>query len=245
MAEWQIEQLRLTAFPTTPLSTNGLTWWQTLTGEQPESRAIRPREGILSEDGPLPDGLGLQARLSLEASPLRIDWRLQVLATEPDAQIPSWEEGLPKFLDLMEKWLSTSPLVSRLAVGAVLLIPVENIQQGYQELQRYLPFVLSPNSSDFLFQINIPTTSMVVKDLKVNRLSKWSVARIQTLFVPIMLNQPLVRSEGVDILHVCRLELDINNANVAEGLDPKSLPMLMMELARHAKEITLEGVPAE
>ena len=177
---WQVETLRTTGFPSPAAPVVASTWWKDLIGEEPETRVLQPRRGDHREEGVLDNG-----KLVLVVQPARVDW----LFTVADAHqiegrslpaISSLPQALATFHQLMLRWfaLETCPSLIRLAFGAVLFQPVDDRQTGYRRLAVYLPSVtLDPEgASDFLYQINRPRASSEITGLRINRLSKWSVA---------------------------------------------------------------------
>ena len=81
------------------------------------------------------------------------------------------------------RWLAVgSPSINRLAVGAVLLMPVADSRAAYQKLNGLLTAVrVDPDHSlDFFYQINWPRASMVVSELRLNRLTRWSAISVRS-----------------------------------------------------------------
>lgn len=217
-------------------------WWNALVPEPPETSIIRPQ---YQDEGPFERG-----RLMLTAQSGRIDW-----IYGPD--IRRLEEGLPivgpvdevleGFSNLMHRWLEMSPPLMRLAFGAILLQPAEDRRHGYGALSSYLPAVKldADTSSDFVYQINRPRSSVSgIPNLRVNRLSKWSVMQMQKLRLEVQVAEAQVGQSAVPYEQhsACRLELDINTAPEFGGELPKGqLPMLFDELVSLGKEIALQG----
>ena len=102
-----------------------------------------------------------------------------------------------------------------------------------------LPHVqLDPaGSSDFMYRINRRRQCKSgISSLAINRLSTWSVARIQDITMEAHRTVPGPSS------YVCRLELDINTApEFKSALRKSSLTKLTDELIRLANEIASEG----
>ena len=244
--EWQVEHLRLTAFPDSTMKIPVINWWEKLTGQQPESRTFRPKSDELLEEGAFETGV-----LALHIQPFRIDWRLTRANPKgiPDEEIPMIGEFpmvLESFLNLMQKWLQDeSPQLGRLAFGAVLFLPVENHQAGYERLSAYLPNIKldSEASSDFLYQINRPRNSNIdIPGLRVNRLSKWSIFS----FVRTLMESNIRTSRSEQLSHpgafACRLELDINTtADFNNMLPREKLLTIFKELIEFGKEIIERG----
>ena len=117
---------------------------------------------------------------------------------------------------------------------------------GYELIGQYLPSVkLDPeNSTDFSFQINRPRPSTSgISKLQINRLSRWSVARLSGMVVQVTSGEPTARVfESTEGLHACRVELDINTAPSSDGAFPKeNLATLVKELLGLGVEIAMSG----
>src|SRR5208282_50763 len=105
------------------------------------------------------------------------------------------------------------PPAIRLAYGAILLQPVDNRETGYLRLGELASAVkIDPKSEDFFYQINRPRESTTLKNMRLNRLSKWSVALFQPMrfafgFPQNQPAQPMVYSHGGTPAMACRVEL--------------------------------------
>lgn len=243
---WQAESLRFTAFPTPVAVIDEPTWWKDLIGELPEKRVATPKRGVLQEEGNLDGG-----RLILNIQPMRIDWLLTIGGGQEDQletfpSVGPFPEALKKFSALIDHWIQseTFPPSKRVALGVVLLRPSESKQLAYEQLAEYLPKVEldASNSSEFFYQINRPRASISgIPNLKINRLSKWSVFswRSATVtFTPGSLEQAAMGPE----VFGCRLELDINTApDFSEMLSRETLPRLLQELVNVGLEIARDG----
>jgi hypothetical protein len=186
-------------------------------------------------------------KLVLVIQPARIDWLFTVADAHQmeERSIPtigSFPQALATFRQLMLRWfaLETCPSLVRLAFGAVLFQPVDDRPTGYRRLAVYLPSVaLDPEgASDFFYQINRPRESTSITGLRINRLSKWSVAlhglaAFSVEPATITLSTPLA---------ACRLELDINTAPDLQGeLARQQLPHVFRELVALGQQIASEG----
>jgi hypothetical protein len=242
---WQVESMRLTAFPAEPMKTEGQSWWADLVGYDPETVVSRAKAGQYRAEGEF-EG----RRLSLNNQLERIDWHLAAAAKQSEEELASlplagpFPEVLGSFSKIANGWLGLSPAITRLAFGGVLLQPVEDRRFGYVQIGRYLPSVtLDPDgSSDFLYQINRPRPSKVgVEGLRINRLMKWSVLMFGQFRMT--LQRRMITTVGLD--HgdsACRLELDINTAPDFEGVLPTDKLMgIFGELVALAGEIAAKG----
>jgi len=97
-------------------------------------------------------------------------------------------------------------------------------------------------TSDFLFQINRPTTSRgMLTDLKINRLTKWSAFAWQLTLVANRGSVSSQQIEGPKTFGV-RLELDINSTGERqEELPASHLIDLWRELIGIGRAIAAEG----
>ena len=237
--DWQVQTLRVTAFPIdVPRMDEG--WWDKLIPEPPEARVSRPKQGINEENGPFENG-----KLILRTQPARIDWIYTVDSEKSQglSNLGSFYSTEYSFFDVVRKWLTIYYNIKRLAFGPILLYPVPNIIEGYRLISNYLPFVELDlvNSSDFFYQINRPRMSRVSPPLMINRLSKWSVAKMQ-LFKIELSGLEKAQPTILEASYACRLELDINNS--PEGIDQlliEKLVPLFDELYSIANEISLDG----
>lgn len=239
---WEVESLRLTAFLIDPVAEQK--WWAELLGGEPE-RSVTDRRAQTQQD----QGSFANNRLTLLVRGNRVDWVLSPKEDqEPsDAGIVSIglrSESLGAFVDAMRRWVLLSGPVKRLALGMILLQPVEDRTRGYRELARFLPAIQldAERSSDFSYQINRRRRSTTgVPSLEINRLSKWSVALFSygTVSVGATAAPDFIRSRTVSAL---RLELDVNTAQEFEGALPgDKLPPLLEELVDLSVEISEKG----
>ncbi len=239
---WQAELIRFKAFTNSTVDIGQLSWWSDLVGTPSETRVTRPVVGEYQEEGAFAGG-----RLILRVDPTRIDW---VLAPSSDQQqenpegyllIGQFQKLRNQFLPAMLRWLEALDYfpVQRLAFGGQFAQLVENHHEGYCRLVSYLPDVrLDPEgSSDFFYQINRPRASQSVTGLKINRLSKWSVAVQQTF----TFNFSGQASAGQSYF-ACRLELDVNTApDFRDGFSKEQAITVSQELANLAGEVMEKG----
>ena len=246
LAAWETQTLRLTAFPSPSAQIIRPTWWRELMGDEPESSISQPRKGGLQEEGVYENG-----KLVLVFEPTRIHWLYTPMDDEKQQAkdfltIGPLRDALSTFIPLMNRWfeLETCPSVQRLALGAIVLQPVQDLQTGYQQLMQYLNSVQFDvdNSSDFLYQINRRRDSTVVPGLRINRLSKWSVAAMQRQMISMQIASVPTRHEVSPLYFACRLELDINTVpEFQHEFDRGMLSPILQELADLGLEIVNQG----
>lgn len=242
-ATWLAESLRLTAFPSPSAQIDATGWWENVVGHPPENQNIQPRKGFREEYGRLGNG-----RLTLVIQPIRIDWHF-LTAIDEDSEAPiidqlaSFSTALEIFQPVVDQWLKMTPSLSRLAFGAVLVIPVNDKQEGYRRLNSYLSKMeLDPEgSSDFLYQINRPRSSKTISNLTINRLAKWSVALRTVGQISILGLRMQYMATAPETISI-RLELDINTAaEFKDELTPSQFPSLFQELVKLGEEISTKG----
>jgi hypothetical protein len=177
--------------------------------------------------------------------PGRVDWFLT----------PRFEQGVPReipwagvfrdavdlFGDLMGRWLTHSPALIRVALGAIAHRPVADKAAGYERLAEYLTSLrIDPNSEDLLYQINRPRESAVVAGLKINRLSRWSVAQFMSL--RLAMSGQTVQPNVAGGPFSCRIDLDLStDGGRTERLEEAALPRLLTELKGMAEELVVRG----
>jgi len=246
---WRAESLRLTIFLAANIQPKDEGWWSKVAGAEPESKTAKPNRGELVEAG-----LFQGNALTLSVQPGRIDWLLSpnVSIEENLSEIKSvgsFDSAEKAFSTIMLNWLDACPATVRLAYGVVLLEPVGNREEGYRRIAEYVPSVeIDPvGAEDFFYQINRPRQSEVAEGMRLNRLSKWSVAFFQPIRFAIGIpqgqpNQPLVYSHGGTPALACRVELDLSTAaSLQEELHHNSLPNIFKELVSLGSEIAQKG----
>ena len=244
LEDWQAESLRLSTFIFSPIDPVNIDFWERLVGSPPEEKHSKPQQQLAKEEGPYLDGW-----LSVETRSNRIDWRLTYNPRSAPKELPVISSYAPlqgKFEKLMKKWFTHCPIVHRLAYGAVLLLPAENLHAAYSILNDLLPAIKidSENTHDFHYRINRRRPSQHRnEELDINRLSTWSVANITTIGVEISLSaQGAPRATKLIDRSVCRLELDINTSpEFSEQMDGSIAAELFSELIALGNEIVFKG----
>lgn len=244
LSAWQAESLRLTAFPSTSESISAEGWWKSLLDEEPETRVNRPKIMERVEEGAF-----CGANLTLRIRPLRIDWILSVKPFDTDVPLAfpttgQFEESCTNFCQIMKRWFPSSPNLDRLAFATTVLLPVANRNAGYIQLGPYLRGVkMEPERmSDFMYRVNRRRKSKLgIKDLEINRLSTWAVARSE--FHAFAMGPE--RTVGVptgEPTFACRIQLDVNTVPEFKGnWDPEQSEKVFEELVKLGREIIREG----
>jgi hypothetical protein len=232
MPNWKVLGCRLTVF-TSPDVVASTTLWRDLLGDDPEQVSIQRQLSIRTERGPWNDGV-----LMLQVQPLgRIDWlydRASLGAGGEDTVGPYPDAAAP-FIDFARHWAAHGmPSTHRIGLGIVLMTATENRETGYAELSNLIDGVPNPaEATDFIYQINWPRPSRVLKGQQINRLSKWSVAAART----ITLGGAGI-SEG-SFRYFLNLDLDVNTpADFAETIPADAVARLIGDLSEGAFEIS-------
>ena len=192
-------------------------------------------------------------RLVLKLELDRIDWVLKPPEHDIDELASAREfltlgpamEMVDAFSAIAEKWLAGDdlPAIARIAFGAVLIHPEADSQAGYLRLPDYVPVRVDPESSEFLYQINLPRVPSAtgVEGLRLNRLSKWSVAAWKS--INLRITGTAVQAQPVPEEFALRLELDINTAPAFAGPIPHAqLVDIYRELVAAGRSIATDGV---
>ncbi|MHB1697562.1 MAG: hypothetical protein ACYCSQ_05625 [bacterium] len=246
-SEWLTEVLRLTAFVNTnPKSPEK--WWKSVVSAQPTQRITHP---FYSDIGNFGNGL-MQLNIQPQSPQLfRIDWLYipnpQLPHNDGLSNIGPLNEACKIFLPAMQKWLPLTISINRLAFGASLMYPVANLSEGCRYIAKYLKDVVKldcDSSSDFLYQINRPSISKVanIEDLKINRVSKWSVAMVQSFEFTLAGQMSLLSPIEKSLQNTCKLEIDINTSpEYNKDIPHNKIKHIFKELVLFGKEITEKG----
>ncbi len=195
------------------------------------------------------EGLFENGKLILSKQSNKVDW-LYVVDPQKMSPIPvlgDFLDELERIRPLISKWLKDKcPPTNRFAFGSDLLQPVDSQIRGNQRISEYLRSVNIDleHSSDFAYQINRPCASGVIKGMQINRLSKWSVIRIQTIFQVINSGQGVVAPNPLssEVINACRLEVDINtSADFHYDIPKDSFIPILDELINLGTSITEHG----
>jgi hypothetical protein len=248
VSDWRAEQTRLTVFPTPEATTRSAEWWQRITEREPDETTTNPKKGSALVHGVIDPG-----RLILKMEAERIDWVLEPLEMDVDELALAREirtlgpaiEIIDSFSALVAKWLTLSDLpdISRIAFGSVLKHPELDRRAGYLRLPEYVPVRVDPESSDFLYQINLPTapSGTGIEGLRLNRLSKWSVSAWRPF--SFRFSGGAVQAQPITESVALHLELDINTTHDFVGAIPKArLAEVYIELVDAARSIAQNGV---
>lgn len=243
---WKVETLRLTAFHHLGTQGSDNDWWETTVGAQPESKTMKPRDGGYEVTGPFSNGI-----LMLKADILRFDWLYSaaINVERPIAMLPSlgaFPEACDTFVTLVKKWLPIAPDLRRIAFGAVVLQDVTDRVAGYELADRYLHAVdIDPEgSSEFSYSINRARTVSEFDELRINRLSRWSVARFQPMTAMVVGGQQGPQTSTVfgDAVNAVRVELDINtDADRTIPLPKQHFTSMFVRLVQFGTEILEKG----
>lgn len=245
---WGTESLRITTFmPLGDIVSDSEQWWEHVAGKEPEEVISRPGSGQIQRTGDI-EG----KKLTMLVAGRRVHWRMMSAESFQDdllTELPTiggFDVALGAFIQVARSWLSICSSLNRLAFGAILLRPVSSRALGYSELSSFLPQVeIDPeNTSDFFYQINLPRDSTSgITDLRINRLTKWSVLRVRVLQVTaapsVVEAQPALEAQKF----ASRLELDINTDAGFPGDIPRDkYDAVFDELVNLGTEIQSEGM---
>jgi hypothetical protein len=239
LTSWEVENARVTAFYKGSVTIQD--WWNELLDQQPEVERKNNKTGETEYVGTIDDN-----QLVMRIRPERIDWFVKPDNIFEEINRPHsigvFPEPLSSFIDITSRWLKleTLPLINRLAFALTLSFSVDDLQQGQKEIQKYLHNIrLEADIEELLFQVNRPRVSKIqeLRDLKINRLSKWSLAKWIMSYLTAD-GQTIKMQSG----NLIRLELDINSSSEYTGdFDSKILAVLLDELKNFSFEIVKKG----
>jgi len=245
-SNWEIKQFRLTIFPHKSYKAPSKALWPA------SSKFVLEKQTSQSKTGEtILEGKHQKNRVVLSITPIRISLSLspeQEIAFNPPSVVTlgKFDDNLTLIHQIATEWSQAKafPETKRVAFGAVPLKPVKNTVEGYKLLNKYLPFKLDgKKTSDFLHQINIPTKSKIIKNLAINRLSKWSVLRLTTKMSTIQETSSEYKYPDIFLVS---LELDVNTAKEFSGkFEKKQTTALFGELLDLGKELCEKGIRAK
>jgi hypothetical protein len=242
---WQTEFLRVSAFPISGATVIPNTWRE-ITGNDPDENEKHPPPMQSFDAGPFCEG-----RLSVGYQPGRID-----LVLMPDTtrqleglqlrHVGDFDSAMDNMLSAARKAFRADMVMQRVAIGAVLLNRVESPEEGYLVLRSILPLAreIPQNASDFSCQLNVPATLSVtgISDIRINRLLRWSVGRLQNVNVVGGAGLPTQIVATSTEIYVVRAEMDINTqADLAIPLSHQNILEAIDHLAAQARAIAAHG----
>jgi hypothetical protein len=244
-SDWQVEQFRLTLFPSQPIGDPN-NWWKEVMGTEPlhESTQRIGTLPIYQALGPLEQNEGF---VTFQHEAGKADW---IYGPSPfDRPLPyvttgPYKPSLDSFRQLVHKLFGYNPPISkRVALGAILIFPVNSRIEGYEFLQKRLPSVTldAQNSSDFLYRIN-RRRRLAVSGLEVeaNRLSEWQV--LQIVSQPIMIGSSYTQTSNEPVVYLARVSVDINTVpEFNQDIDASKQLSLLTEFIRLMEEIATNG----
>lgn len=232
MTNWETESLRASVFGDVP--NMSLPDFKALTGNLPSQVVNAPATGLTQETG-LYKGFTVVAVRAQDRADLFL------LPQDVAATTPPTIGALPAVLDELEKlatlWLKDNTRdATRLALGVSLAINAPTLPDAQKLLLAQLPNYANDQNSiqDFSLQINRPRTLTSIAGLRVNRLTRWTVAinMVIPVGVQIMGQPPQVPR--------AQLEMDLNTPPGSVIPRAQIVPVFG-ELMKLADEIAVKG----
>ncbi|MCY4238615.1 MAG: hypothetical protein OXC93_09715 [Rhodospirillaceae bacterium] len=244
---WEASGLRITAFLAEQMDVTNIGWWQEVLGEQAENVSIKNRGQVREETGVRPTG-----NLLLKCEPMRTDWILTAPQDESGERVlppvmPNLPEAIDQILEIADSWFKNCPDLQRMAFGAWMISPVDDHVSGYTQLDELLPNVtVEPSTRDFRYQLNRRRPSAVGPEgLLINRLSNWSLLRVNALGefqVTLADDVRVVPTAARQEAYAVQADLDINTMAEFQGSLPReTLVDQFRELVTMGFEIACEG----
>ena len=239
--DWQVENLRITMFPENNARISPSSHWDEIIAEDADNVQIQP--GRLNARH-VDRGHGV---IFLIKQSEYIEWRYLGKPDENrnELRLPivgSLFEELDVILELSRMSLRSPSLlpINRLAFGAVLLLPAQSLNTGFANLQDFFPKINFQRVNDFDYRVNRRRNSEVVKDLEINRISQWSVARLERVADTLDPASSLADGSSSSAF-ASRLELDVNTVQRRDALQSDSLVDLFNELIHLGTELSERG----
>lgn len=230
---WQVEAVRFSFINVAEDGFSELFGWSDLMASQPESVTEKRSMGSKTEQGNW-----LHGTITINRQPGRVDI---VYSFIPTQDILNANSLLPNAGPIDEVFSACRELAgsfgkisaARFAFGAILLLPVSDVIEGYSYLSRFLPFFnFEDDMSDFFLQIN----RRVYADgnIQVNQLSKWGCLSMTAFNI---VDGDAHPTPGT---HAVRLELDVNTPESNE-LVSANFSVLATEFIERGLDISAKG----
>jgi hypothetical protein len=241
--KWLAQQVRFTIFIDAGWQPNENNIWAALSSRELEVDEQKPREKARRQAGLFKDG----AWLEIQLSSVRADIFFVPKTEMPDPldNLGPVEHILSDATRAVSNWLSNSSVpVSRIAIGTLAVQPTTDVKTGYRELLtqiKSLKFDPSGDVSDFFFQINRPTKSHSIEEVKINRLMKFSVGSFTKLTISGAIGQLMTQKLGESDFS-CRLELDVNTTPPdPAGLARDRVNPILLEMSDITMDLLAHG----
>lgn len=226
---WQIESLRKTFFFPPGEALHELGLWRAITGADPADQTTKPLLRTSTETGEWND-----YTLTVSTQPGRVDLILTPPATATDLpNLGTYHERVTEFnaLNLPEGL----PRVIRLAFGAVALAPCNSHAECYTSLGQIIKHVeISPDSREFLYRINNPSTSTACNGFNLNCISTWGAIKVVLVRMA-----DLTTTE--EIKYAIRAELDLSTDAESDLPIDANISELVTEFTSIGQSILNEG----
>jgi hypothetical protein len=248
--QWLCESVRLSAlWPIAPGKSSSPLTFKEFAGTDPDSREEQLKFGMLREVGTVLDG---SVNLEMRQTPGRFDWimgpvmQVSVPASEATKffHIGAVPDAIKRFSELpllrVARDFAQPP---RFAYGIVAYSTVNDVDASHRQLATLLhlkDFDLR-DATEFALQINRPRFSSVVKDLKINRLSRWATVRILGFHFAVPHGEKVVQPTSPPLV-ATRVDIDVNtDENRSEPIPTDKIPNLLDELTSFTLEIAEKG----
>lgn len=136
---WRFQSLRATTFLSQEEQIEVTPLWANVVGGSPDEEHARPNMGEFRQIGKFEDW-----QIQLGVLPDRVDWILGIAPEQPSENIPDqfltadFDAGLESLSKIVSAWLGICSGAQRLALGVVLLQPVEDRRSGYERLSNVI-----------------------------------------------------------------------------------------------------------
>lgn len=242
---WLVESVRLTAFPVLPVQGDYDQVWEKVMGAPPSELRIQRNGPFATYMAEVEHDDGF---ISLRGETAKVDWLYSANSTlsGPGHQLDvgSFDTALSTFERSVESQYFATAIgtVNRLALGLVLLQPVESRQAGYTLLNSLVEEInVDPERArDMVFRVNYRRPSGHVPGLQINRLAEWSVVQLLAQAVEFSDRDAITRFASSDFL--VRLAIDVNSApEHSELVQSRPQEDIYSELKEMAVEIVETG----
>jgi len=232
VTEWRAESVRFTFFfDEKDRGRFNSNLWNAITGAEPQSTTNVHATGVKHDQG-----MFLGGQLNVATAATRVDVILSAvfggldfpnLGAVDDISAEFGKLVIAAAADQLEH-------ASRIAYGIIATRLSTDRNESYSVLDELLSNVkVSPDSKEFLYQVNLPRDSHTDKSVMLNRLGRWSALVMKQV------SADDLTSKGSEI-HSVRVELDINTAQGSSLLNVDK-EKLLTELINEGNLMLVNG----
>jgi hypothetical protein len=179
--------------------------------------------------------------LVMAIQPTRADIALTPVLRSPNSApktLGNLKDALTKLQNYFLNWLGDWNSITRLAIGATILVPTKTEAESRDILfSKIQSFSAGGDIVEFGLQINRPRLSKTIGQLRINRLTNWQTVQYYAMGIT---NQGQALASPFPSL-AAQCIIDVNTPQATLPLSPTLIKQLLSEMADMTIEIAAKG----